>query len=214
MADRITRAKLLLTTPLDLATTLFSGQDFRWKQEGDGYVGWLGEAPAFLRIVQGHLEVLSPLPEEEAIAGARRLFRLDDDLQAIQSALAGDPPVARAMGRWPGLRLLRLEPWPTLASFICSARAKIHHITRMVDALSSALGNPVDFLDKRRWRFPSPLALAHAGEARLRTLGLGLRAERLWHTACLVAHGQVDLQGLALLPTEDLRQRLMALPGV
>lgn len=213
MAGGITRVILPLLVPIDLETTLCNGQDFRWKREGEGYVGWLGDVPAFLRVVQGNLEVLSPLPEE-AHARVRRLFRLDDDQEAVQSVLARDPLVASAMRRWPGLRLLRLEPWPTLASFICTAHANIPRITRMVEALAQALGEPVDFRGKRRWRFPSPQAVAQAGEHGLRSLGLGFRAKYLWGTACLLAQGKVDLDALAHLPTEDLRQHLMALPGV
>ncbi|MCS7207428.1 MAG: 8-oxoguanine DNA glycosylase [Dehalococcoidia bacterium] len=214
MACRVTRAVVPLQSPLDLQTTLFSGQDFRWEPEGDGYVGWLGDAPVLLRPVRTALEAHSPLPAEETAARLRCYFRLDDDLQAVHRALAEDGPVAQAMRRWQGLRLLRLDAWHALASYICSAQANIPRITRMVHALARHLGEPVHFMERVLWRFPTPHTIAQAGEGVLRALGLGYRAPHLWQTACQIAQGEVDLAALASLPTEDLRQCLRDLPGV
>jgi len=214
MAGAVRRTLLPLAGPLDLEATLFSGQDFRWEREGEGFAGWLGDAPVLLRPREGYLEAFSPLPEGEAVARLRRLFRWDDRGEEVRGVLASDPLLARALARWPGLRLLHLEPWPALASFICSAHAHLPRITRMVRALSSALGEPVEFLGRVRWRFPTPHALARAGEGALRSLGLGFRAKALGRTARLLAQEAVSLEALALLPTPLLRRRLLALPGV
>ncbi|GBD10648.1 DNA-3-methyladenine glycosylase [bacterium HR23] len=214
MAQGLTCIRVPLDTPLDLEATLFSGQDFRWDREGDGYVGWLGDAPVLLQRAPSGLVALTSLPEGEAHARLRRFLRLDDDLDAIRTALAGDGVLARCMASWPGLRLVRLEPWPALAFFLCSQHAPIPRITRMLNALAQALGEPVVFLGRERWRFPTPTAIAGAGPERLAALRLGYRAEYLWRTACLLAQGRAHLDVLASLPTEEARRRLLALPGV
>lgn len=214
MALDITQVQIPLSAPLDLDVILFGGQDFRWEREGQWYAGWLGDTPVRLRTGQGHLEVLSPLPQEAACARIRRFFRLEDDWEAIRTALGADAILAQVMAQWPGLRLVHQEPWLTLAYFICSTNTHIPRISRMVEALAQTLGEPLDFQGKCRWRFPPPEAIAQAGEERLRSLGLGYRAPLLWRTACLLAEEAEDLDTLALLATHDLRQRLLALPGV
>ncbi|MBI4338218.1 MAG: 8-oxoguanine DNA glycosylase [Chloroflexi bacterium] len=207
---------LSVTQPLDLAATLFSGQDFRWRHDDAlGSHGVVKDHLVALRQVPGGLEAWSPGLGEKALTSLLRWhFRLDDDLERIHAGLSTDPVLARAVQRHRGLRLLRLEPWPALASFICSSHANISRIAQMVEALATALGRPLQSNALVRHTFPPPALVAEAGEARLRELGLGFRARSLAAAAAVVAGGQLSLEALAGVPLDEARRRLITLPGV
>src|SRR5690606_9802981 len=83
-----------------------------------------------------------------------------------------------------------------------------------VEALAREAGTPITAWGVTAHTFPSPRAVAAAGEARLRALGLGFRAKNLAGTARMVAAGDVQLDALAALPYLAARQELLRLPGV
>jgi N-glycosylase/DNA lyase len=143
-----------------------------------------------------------------------RYFRLDDDLEAIHKELGVDPVMAQALESFRGLRLLRQEPWECLACFICSVDSNIPRIIGTVERLAQTFGEPIGAAQEIAYAFPTPQAVAEAGEAALRRLGLGFRAPYLWRTARMIAEGEVALAGLRSLPYAEAKRALVTLPGV
>ena len=92
-------------------------------------------------------------------------FRLDDDIEAIHDALRCDPVVAGAVEWYPGLRLLRQEPWECLASFACSRRRGILSTRNDVEAIARLGGEAVRLDDDCRAIFPDAEFLAARGSA-------------------------------------------------
>ena len=90
-------------------------------------------------------------------------------------------------------------------AFIISANNNVGRIRRIVRALIDGLGEG--------GAFPTPAALAAAGEERLRALGCGYRAPFLISSARMVADG-FDLDVLAALPYRAAHERLLSMPGV
>ncbi|MBI4233147.1 MAG: hypothetical protein HY686_01750 [Chloroflexi bacterium] len=201
--------------PLDLALTLESGQAFLWGRDGATFHGVVGGTLFLLRQAPGGVEFSCVPASEEAGAQALAAYlRLDDDLDVVYRNLSFDRRLRMAFNGYRGLRILRQGPWECLASFVCSSHANIPRISRMVEALARAYGEPVALGSVQRHTFPSPERLAEAGEGALRALGLGFRAAYLASTAGLVAGGAVDLDALRAAPFEEARRALMALPGV
>ncbi|MBI4199401.1 MAG: 8-oxoguanine DNA glycosylase [Chloroflexi bacterium] len=219
MADeRLGEGFLPLEEPLDLEATLASGQVFRWRWRGRWAWGVLGEHGYGLRHEEGGLRFRTTAPSLAAAETELTAFlRLEDKLGAIREALAWDRPVARAMARLPGLRLLRQDPWECLVSFACSSASNIPRISRNLEALAETygwgLGGPRG-ASPRLYRFPDPGRLAEAGPEGLRRLGLGFRAEYVAGTAAAVASGAVDLLALRGLAYPEARGALLTLPGV
>jgi N-glycosylase/DNA lyase len=150
--------------------------------------------------------------EDPGAATLRRYLRLDEDPRIHLKH-------AEELGTIPGflpllgLRLLRQDPWETLASFICSAAANIRKITTCVEALADAWGDPIE--GSKRHAFPPPEAIARVGEGDLRALGLGFRAPYLVATARSISAGSDwSWSDLRELPIGVARSRLTALPGV
>jgi N-glycosylase/DNA lyase len=207
---------LPLDQPLDLTSTLASGQCFRWRaDDAERWVGVIDRDVVRLGMSDGGLTIeSSPTPAIEMVEPVAGYLRLDDDLLAIQSRIGSDPRVQEGIDRYPGLRVLRQDPWETLAGFILSSTSNIGRISRTVELLAETFGAPVTLGDVTRQTFPTPGELAEAGEARLRELGCGFRAPYLQGAAEAVAAGQLPLGQLRGAPYADALASLTGLHGV
>ena len=207
--------ELTIDQPFDLGSSLESGQAHRWKKVEGWYSGVVrGE---FIQIRQNR-EVVefcsSPSPEATAAAMLRDYFRLDDDIHAIYSDIRRDSRVAAMVSKYPGLRLLRTEPWECLVAFICSANNNIARIHQLMERMSDEFGNPILLNGQTRHTFPSPADLAEAGEAELRRLGLGFRAPYVDQAARAVLDGELDLPALVQAPYPEAKAALMEIKGI
>ena len=223
--------------PVDLEASLLGGQAHRWKREGDWYSGVLRGVLVLIRQHDEVIEFLSdPSDPQAMIPRIREHLRLDDDLEAIQAEMTADPNVAAQVERYPGLRVLRQEPWECLIAYICSANSNIETIHRNMERLSNEFGEPLTLpnpispspLRERaevrvkeleaetitRHTFPKPVDLAEVGEAELRRLKLGFRAPYVHQAAIAVAEKRLDLDHLVAAPYQEAKAELTALKGI
>jgi N-glycosylase/DNA lyase len=197
--------------PLDLALTFGCGQAFRWRAGEGVWNGVVGRAEARLRERGPSSLQIDVVGEDPGRTAWIRYLRLDEDpLVHLEGAaelrnLPGFEPLL-------GLRLLRQEPWETLASFIGSAAANIRKITNCVEGLSDTLGDPIEGSAQRT--FPAPAAIARAHESDLRAVGLGFRAPYLLETARRLDANPLAWDALRDGPIEEARAKLMGFPGV
>ena len=220
--------ELAVEQPFDLASSLESGQAHRWRRDGDWHSGVV--QGNFIRIRQTRFSAARPAASgasgnavefrcapcsEAALAPLlRSYFRLDDDLDTIYEEVRRDTRVASMMDKYPGLRLLRQEPWECLIAYICSANNNIPRIHQMMEKLAENYGDSISLDGQVRHAFPSPQRLAQAGEQELRRLGLGFRARYMAPAAQAVATGALDLAALIHAPYEEAKARLMECPGI
>ena len=190
--------RMTIRQPFDLALSLEIGQAFRWRRVGDEgvrqrdwgdpptrwrrngegwYSGVLGEYLVHLRQTGDGLEyrVGGRDGERDDVDLASLLedhFRLDDDIGEIYGQLDQHPAVARAIGRYPGLRLLRQEPWEGLVSHLCSGTSSIRVIKHCVEKIAQLSRRKVRLDGDERYVFPGPVQIAEAGRRTLEELGL------------------------------------------
>ena len=208
--------------PLDLPSTLASGQCFRWRVDDSGaWTGVVGrDIVRLARTPEGVAIESAPTPPAELAEHMVAYLRLDDDLPAIQDRIrggertGGDERISEGIDRYPGLRLLRQEPWETLAAFILSSTSNIPRIARTVELIADTFGERLTLGGTTRNTFPTPEALAEAGEERLRALGCGFRAPYLAQAAAAVADGTLPLDELRGARYADVLAALTALHGV
>ncbi len=201
--------------PLDLTSTLLSGQAFRWRRDGSWFDGVVFGGIVKLREVDGGVELRCD-PEAEALIAplVRDYLGLGTDLERVYESMLGDARLREAIHRYPGMRILRQDPWECLVSFICSSASNIPRITRNIEAMCTTFGRPVELDGLTRHTFPTPYELADAGSDALRGLGLGYRAEYVASTAETIAGGDVDLMPLREDAYEDALETLTSLAGV
>ena len=217
--------ELTIDQPFDLGASLESGQAHRWKKVDGWYQGVVrGEfiqirqkgqpaerGPASAQIIEFSS---GPSPEATAAAMLRDYFRLDDDIDSIYSDINRDGRVAAMVSRYPGLRVLRTEPWECLVAFICSANNNIARIHQLMERMSDEFGSPLTLNGQTRHTFPTPADLAEAGEGELRRLGLGFRAPYVYGASQAVLEGKLDLAALVQMPYLEAKAALMEIKGI
>ncbi len=198
----------------DLAATLSSGQAFRWRQEGGAWEGVIGSR--WVRLHQNNDRISAETIGAADWQWLRRYLQLDVQLEEILATFPKDEPMRAAIAHCHGLRLLRQDPWESLASFICSSTKRITQIQEIVALLSHRFGQPVPVPEGVApvFSFPTAARLAEATEAELRACKLGFRAPYLAATARALASGKIDLSRLSDLPMDEARAVLLDLHGV
>ena len=197
----------------DLAKVLYSAQDFRWRELGQGWhSGVLDENIVHVRQDDGDLEYRAHTNLDALLTS---YFRLDEDIDAIYASLG--PDMAALAQGYPWLRALRQpDPWECTVAYICSAPNKVEGMRRIVERIAEEIGTQVQLGHDTRCTFPSPERVQEAGPI-LRAMPLGLdRDRRILEAAGQVCSGELDLSRLSLpeTPYPEARQRLMQLYGV
>ncbi|HEX9816361.1 MAG TPA: DNA glycosylase, partial [Candidatus Thermoplasmatota archaeon] len=205
-------SSILLKGPLDLRSTLYSGQAFRWRADGDAHVGLVDNIPIRVWAEDGRLawQAAKPIPETRL----RHYFRLDKTHDEFVLAAESEKYVANALKMFPGLRLLRQDPWETMVSFVISQNSNVAKIRATIEKLCLFAGNTVEFDGKPFHTFPEPAAVAALDDATLRSTGMGYRAKYIHETAARVADGRLKPDELVRMPYERAFEGLLEVPGI
>ena len=219
MARSETRSKIVplpAEFPFDLSETLDSGQVFHWLPHEyagiPGFAGCIGQS-APIWFGQDELGTIHTLPgrESEAI----RYLGLDQDLEAIHRTFpANDEFLEQAIRFSPGLRLVRQPMWECLATFITSSLKQVAHIRAISLTVRERFGTPHSWDGKDFFTYPSPETISEVGEAPLRSCALGYRAKSLHLAGKAIRDGEMDLETLTDLKSEDAVAELTRLHGV
>jgi len=207
--------KTFEVTDYDLSTTLESGQAFGWRKHGQGWVGVVDRRWVFLESSATTLRA-ETAGEVRDWSWLIHYLQLELDLGSIVATFPADPPMQQAVRACRGLRLLRQDPWETLASFILSSTKQITQIQQIVRLVCERFGAgvPTPPGHTPAYAFPAAEVLADLGEKQLRDCKMGFRAPYLLGAARAVAQGRLDLNALESMPTEAARTQLSALHGV
>lgn len=196
-----------------LAEVLDGGQCFRWRLGEEGWTGVVGQHPLQLRTAKGGVDWRQRVDGPDAAGLLARYLDAEGAQARVADALPwrSDPALARAMQRFPGLRILRQEPHEALLGFLCSSNKQIIQIRRMVEALATQLGPE---LAPGLHALPDWTTLAKADERTLKACGLGYRAAFIRDTARVLVQRPNWAQDFTALRTELLLEALAELPGV
>ncbi len=207
--------------PFDLALTLTMGQTFRWRPFGDGWFSSvIGPIMFHVRQIDEGIEY-----EAAGLTGysddpgecLRRYFRLDDDIDAIYADIARDPKMATIMREFPGLRLLRQDPWECLLSQLCAACADDEPDDEPLETAAKHLGSKLELEGDVRYTFPTPDRLLSDHRFAHLIWKWLLGSEPAWNITKitkLIEDGETDWSKLRRLPYEEVKQKLRQFPGV
>lgn len=129
---------------------------------------------------------------------------------------------ATSFASFPGIRMLRQDPWETVVLFICSSNNNVKRILKMCDLLCLEYGTYIGDHDGQPYfSFPEPeLLAAPEVEQRLRELGFGYRARYIQKTAHMFVSDEYPhiskekLWALRGKPSEEAHEFLLELCGV
>ncbi len=193
-----------------------SGQCFRMRQFGKD---------TWRFVTKDHVLYLKNIEKNQFDASCSRAeweetwqpyFDLDRCYRKIRSSETGKHPFAdEAISFGRGIRILRQDPWEMLVTFIISQRKNIPAISKAVEDLSAAYGNPVIVTERETLHpFPAPAQMEHASEEDLRDLGLGYRAPYVLDAVRRVCSGALDLFSISNLEDDKLLESLQTVRGV
>ncbi len=110
-----------------------------------------------------------------------------------------------------GIRILRQDPWEALCSFIISQNNNIPRIRKIIEALCRQYGEKIP----GGHAFPTPDALARAGQDAIFAQGAGFRAAYIWQAARKIASGAFSLEAVQKAQSySEANKLLCSLKGV
>jgi len=202
------------THSIDVKTSINSGQVFLWKSPDDTmqYYGINGREI---------LRVDADTGSTESWMGGtwgsdtNDFFRNGDDTGAIHRSISTDRAVGEAVRTYPGLRVLRQDPYQCTISFIVSANSNIQKIAANLAKITVMFGDSVKVDGMELSLFPEPSVLAAASVQEIRRCGVGYRAEYIIEASKMVASGEIDFDLIRMESSyENAMDAVLRLPGV
>jgi DNA-3-methyladenine glycosylase II len=138
----------------------------------------------------------------------RKLLGFEFDLVAFSAWAAGEERLAPLAVRFAGFRpSLAPDPFEALVTSITAQQVSLYSAVAIRNRLVERFGEPVG----RVWAFPGRERLAGATEEEVVATGFSRRKAEY---AIGLARSDLDLEDLALLPDEEVKERLTALRGL
>ena len=188
---------------VNIDDTINSGQVFLWKKFNSKWYGINGEK---ILILGDKLNGKSK--------DIQKYFRFDDDFQKIKKQLSKDNVAKKAICNFPGMRILRQDPFQCYISFIVSSNSNIPNIQTRLQKLSQKFGEKKILHGKEFFLFPKPEKLANASITDIAKCGLGYRTKYVKKAAIAVNEGMIDFSSLKKLDYLEARNELCQVFGI
>lgn len=159
---------------------------------------------------------LTAVERAELARAVTWMLGLDMDFSDFYTAVRHEPKLAQVAERAQGRLLRAATLFENVVKSILTTNTTWGGTKRMAQELTNTFGAPLPD-DHQRRAFPTPARLANVDVEILRkTVRLGYRAPYVLELAQRVAGGELDLEEwkTAVLPTDELRKRLLSLKGV
>ena len=196
-------SKLKNNFEVNLDDTINSGQLFLWRKINSEWYGVDGKR---ILILRDELDV-----ENKVI---HNFFRFDDNFQNIKKRLSKDKVLKKAIESFPGMRILRQNPFQCYISFIISSNSNIPNIQTRLQRLCHTFGEKRIKNGQVFFLFPEPEKLANASISDIAKCGLGYRSKYVKKAAVSVNDGIIDFKSLKKQSYEDARDELCQVFGI
>ena len=211
----------------DPVISINSGQTFLWEKRDNSWYGIYGDHVLKLFVsgsqipsggstsnrVTNNIEMnFSAYPQFES--WERQVFRLNDNLSDIFSSFSNDVLVSESINKYPGLRLMRQQPFQCMVSFACASNTNIPRIRTMLKNLCHNFGNRVIVDGSEFFTFPSVERLNTASQHDLLRCGLGYRTKAVKAITESVVNGNLDARNLLRLNYEEAKDELLKVYGI
>ncbi len=217
--------QLEIKQPFNLELSLMMGQAFRWRPLSEGWFsGVIGENLIHIRQpdgVDGPVTYRIGCPEGKRPATDKddamllRYFREDDDIAAVYASIARDPKMATIIEEFPGLRILRQDPWECTVAYLCSANNNVKRISAIVETIACEFGHPLQLAGDINTTFPAPDQILADPDhvTKLKKMQLGLnRDKNIVKAAYRFADGELNPNRLRSASYQDVMLALMEGP--
>ena len=185
--------------------TINSGQVFLWESINTKWYGIDGKRILVLENTQKFKKNMKYESE---------FFRLDDDFEKISNDLKNDNYVRSALKMFPGLRLVRQNPFQCYISFIVSSNSNIPNIKSRLQNLCKTFGRRKIIDGKEFFLFPEPSDLANASVLDIKKCGLGYRAKAVKTASLSVLDRKINFDSLKKIDYHAAKEELTKVFGI
>ena len=182
-----------------------SGQVFLWKKIDAKWYGVDGKRVLVLENAQKFKKNMKYETD---------FFRLDDNFEKISNDLKNDNYVRNALKMFPGLRLIRQNPFQCYISFIVSSNSNIPNIKSRLQNLCKTFGRRKMVDGKEFFLFPEPSDLANASVLDIKKCGLGYRAKAVKTASLSVLDKKIDFDFLKKIDYHTAKEELIKVFGI
>ena len=204
--------EIKVNNKLDLDSTLFSGQAFRWYKKEDWYYGYINNVFLRIRKKNNYIEYENSkktIFESEI----KNYFDLDNDYSNIFLEL-NDKNASLAFQHFDGMKVLNQDPWECLISFIISAWSNVPKISKSINDLCLKLGDEQALGTEIGYTFPSPNIISDVNENYLREFALGYRSKYVLATSKMLNNNLNLIYDLFNYEYDIALNELLKFPGV
>ena len=185
--------------------TINSGQVFLWEKIDTKWYGVDGKNILVLETAQKF---------KKDMKYEFDFFRLDDNFKKISNDLKNDNYVKNALKMFPGLRLLRQNPFQCYISFIVSSNSNIPNIKSRLQNLCKTFGMRKIVDGNEFFLFPEPSDLANASISDIKKCGVGYRAKAVKTASLSVLDGKIDFDFLKKTDYNTAKKELTKVFGI
>jgi N-glycosylase/DNA lyase len=182
-----------------------SGQVFLWQKIDTKWYGIDGKKILVLENAQKF---------KKNMKYATDFFRLDDNFEKISNDLKNDNYVRNALKMFPGLRLIRQNPFQCYISFIVSSNSNMPNIKSRLQNLCKTFGRRKMVDGKEFFLFPEPSDLANASVLDIKKCGLGYRAKAVKTASLSVLDKKIDFDFLKKIDYHTAKEELIKVFGI
>ncbi len=182
-----------------------SGQVFLWKKID---AKWYGIDGKRILVLESSQKFKKNMKYETDF------FRLDDNFEKISNDLKNDNYVRNALKMFPGLRLIRQNPFQCYISFIVSSNSNIPNIKSRLQNLCKTFGRRKMVDGKEFFLFPEPSDLANASVLDIKKCGLGYRAKAVKTASLSVLDKKIDFDFLKKIDYHTAKEELIKVFGI
>lgn len=192
------------------------GQCFRFDKNEDG--AYCGVAfGKYIEVSKNEQDVFIKYATEEDFQNIwKDYFDLDFDYSHILYGYEKDKVLSDAHMCGHGIRILHQDKWETICSFIISQNNNIPRIKKIILQMSKKYGKKIytDPSGCEYYSFPTAQALANAGEEEIFKLKVGFRAKYIFDAASKICSGEIDIDKIDSMDTENALAYLMQIKGI
>lgn len=191
---------------INIDFSINSGQVFLWEKDQEIWYGINGTDVLAINEKSFKIDTFSH--------NCVDFFREEDELPEIIHSITKDKIVKKAVKLFPGLRLLRQDPFQCYISFIVSSNSNIQNIRHALQRLCERFGEKIIFDKKEFFLFPEPETLARATQSELQKCGLGYRTKSVMEASLAVASGQINFDFLKKTSYQNAKDVLLDVYGI
>ena len=190
---------------INVESTINSGQVFLWNKIGKKWYGVDGEN---ILVIDEKTTKFSKNQKEFIF------FRENDNFEEILSYLKKDKIVKKALGTFPGIRLLRQDPFQCYISFIVSSNSNIPNIKTRLQNLCKKFGRQKKIESKEFFVFPEAKVISKASISEILGCGVVYRAKAIKNASDMVVKNEIDFENLKKMDYHDAKQELLKVLGI